>query len=205
LQPEHLAASDREQRTVSLWKPLLIHAVIAFWAMVTVPADINVLALMSAKGEQLRYWIEGANDIAGRCVLIKTGKVDVLRQRLASYYGLDLSALPETAAEVGPLPLDEHIQRRQWDHLRDLGDKWANAAASGEPFLLGKTAPSTGMSSLFTLFTYFLASELIVACLSCRSRTRLCTCPLAKGHRVLNGAPRKIGCSFECGDKPDRV
>ena len=120
--------------------------------MVTVPADINILALASAKGEQLRYWIGEANKIAGQRMLIKTGNVDVLRQRLASYYGLDLSALPETAAKVGPLPLDEHIQQRQWDHLRNLGDKWANAAASGQPFLLGKTALSIGISPLFTYF-----------------------------------------------------
>jgi len=108
--------------------------------MVTVPPEISVLALTRAKGDQLKHWVSEANKAAGRRVLVKTGRVDILRQQLASYYGLDLSALPETAAKVGPLPLDEHIQRRQWDHLRDLGEKWAKAVDAGQPFLLSKNA-----------------------------------------------------------------
>jgi hypothetical protein len=119
--------------------------------MVTVPPEISVSALMRAKGDELKFWISEANKIAGRRVLTKTGTVDTLRQRLASHYGLDLSALPETATTIGPLPLDEDIQRRQWDHLRKLGDEWSRAAAAGQPFLLGPADPFGGMSQLFII------------------------------------------------------
>jgi hypothetical protein len=100
------------------------------------PEDVTALALASAKGDQLRFWIDKANEGAGRRVLVKTGKVDELRHRLAAYYRLDLSVLPRVVAKAGPLTLDEDIQQRQWNYLRTLGDEWAMTTAAGRQFLL---------------------------------------------------------------------
>jgi len=104
--------------------------------MATEPLKISVLALTNAKGDELQFWINRVNQDAGKRVISKTGKVDVLRQRLALHYSLDLTSLSESVPVHGPLPLDEHIQLRQWDHLRQLGDEWAEETAAGKEFLL---------------------------------------------------------------------
>ena len=39
-------------------------------------------------------------------------------------------------AANGPLPLDKHIQKQQWDHLRQLGHEWAQTAGAGREFKL---------------------------------------------------------------------
>ena len=103
--------------------------------MATAPSEISVLALTNAKGDELRFWIDRANQDAGKRVISKTGKVDVLRHKLALHYGLDLTSLSESVPH-GPIPLDEHIQLQQWDHLRQLGDQWAEETAAGKEFLL---------------------------------------------------------------------
>ena len=81
------------------------------------PQDLTVLTLTHTTGAQLKYWIDGANREAGKRVLTKAGRVDKLCQRLAGYYGLDLSSLPAVPVPAGPPACDVEIQRRQWDHL----------------------------------------------------------------------------------------
>ena len=63
-------------------------------------------------------------------MLSKAGRVDELRQKLAGHYGLDLSSLPAAPVPAGPPTRDVEIQRRQWDHLRQLGEAWKEAPES---------------------------------------------------------------------------
>jgi hypothetical protein len=49
------------------------------------PDDLDVVALTNANGNQLNYWIDATNKGLAKKVLIKTGTVDVRRQRLADY------------------------------------------------------------------------------------------------------------------------
>lgn len=88
------------------------------------PRGLTVLTLTHATGAQLKYWIDGANREAGKRVLTKAGRVDELRQKLAGHYGLDLSTLPHNPVQAGPPTRDVEIQKRQWDHLRELGEAW---------------------------------------------------------------------------------
>ena len=97
---------------------------------------ITALSLTGAKGNELKLWIELTNKTTGKRVLSKTGKVEELRHRLAAHYCLDLTSNPETVSAHGPLPLDEYIQRHQWDHLRSLGNEWTEATSTGKPFTL---------------------------------------------------------------------
>jgi hypothetical protein len=92
--------------------------------MTNIPGDITVLSLTHAKGAELKYWINGANRAAGKQVLTKSGRVEELHQKLADHYGLDLSSPPSASAPVGPPTRDMEIQRRQWNHLRELGEAW---------------------------------------------------------------------------------
>ncbi|TCD60124.1 hypothetical protein EIP91_010698 [Steccherinum ochraceum] len=64
-------------------------------------ADITARRLLKAKGSELQYWIELTNEAAREAssdgkkrkrVLLKSGKVNELRQRLADYFGFDLVA-----------------------------------------------------------------------------------------------------------------
>jgi hypothetical protein len=96
----------------------------------TPPTDLTTLTLSRAKGAELKYWIDGANREAGRRVLTKSGKVDELRQKLAAYYGLDLSSPPSDPVQAGPPSCDAEIQKRQWNHLRELGEEWKRAPNS---------------------------------------------------------------------------
>ena len=63
-------------------------------------------------------------------VLSKMGRVNELRQCLAMYYGLDLSALPWAVVKASPLALNEDIQQWQWEYLWDLGNEWAEMTAA---------------------------------------------------------------------------
>jgi hypothetical protein len=105
------------------------------------PADITALTLSGAKGDVLRFWIARANDSAtidksARKPLTKMGKVDELKRKLAAYYNIDLAVIPAVPDIVGPLPVDEDIQKRQWSHLRELGQVWRQTVVSGGSFLL---------------------------------------------------------------------
>ena len=119
---------------------------------------ITALSLTGAKGNELMFWIELTNKTAGKRVLSKTGKVKELRQRLAAHYRLDLTSNPETVSACGPLPLDEHIQRHQWDHLRSLGDEWMKATSAGKPFTLCPE-PSSKLLLLIRFFDYIYPQQ----------------------------------------------
>jgi hypothetical protein len=111
--------------------------------MATAPSDLTCSALNGATGDQLRFWIQKANEDAGKKVLNKTGKVEDLKSRLADYYRLDRSAPQASSAPVvGPLSVDQDIQKRQWAHLRDLGMEWQQTSRAGRAFKL--CAPSEG-------------------------------------------------------------
>ncbi|KAJ7446056.1 hypothetical protein FB451DRAFT_1412416 [Mycena latifolia] len=70
--------------------------------MPSCPADLTVASLTTASGSQLDFWIDAANKKAEKKVLVKTGRVDARRERLAGYYGLDLSVMP-VAPTIGPV------------------------------------------------------------------------------------------------------
>ncbi|KAJ6631856.1 hypothetical protein B0H10DRAFT_1937611 [Mycena sp. CBHHK59/15] len=74
------------------------------------PTDLDVVSLTSASGSQLDFWIDAANKNAGRKLLVKTGKVDVRRNRLADHYSLDLYNIPVTLS-IGPIPRDKAINK----------------------------------------------------------------------------------------------
>ncbi|KAJ7795379.1 hypothetical protein B0H14DRAFT_2620970 [Mycena olivaceomarginata] len=98
----------------------------------TRPADLDATSLTTASGAQLNYWIDAANNGLPKKVLTKTGTVDIRRQRLADYYGIDLSATPVTPS-VGPISRDADITKRQWEHLRAVGAEWAAKDLVGTP------------------------------------------------------------------------
>lgn len=98
--------------------------------MPNTPRDLTVLTLTHATGAQLKYWIDGVNREAGKRILTKAGRVDECRQKLASHYSLDLSTLPSAPAPAGPTTRDVDIQKRQWSHLRQLGEAWKEAPDS---------------------------------------------------------------------------
>ena len=114
---------------------------------------ITALSLTGAKGNELKFWIELTSKTVGKCVLLKTGKVKELRHRLAVHYHLDLTSNPETVSARGPLPLDEHIQRHQWDHLQLLGNEWTGATSTGKLFMLCPE-PSSKLLLLIRFFNY---------------------------------------------------
>ena len=114
---------------------------------------IPALSLTGAKGNELKFWIELTNKTAGKRVLSKTGKVEELRHRLATHYRLDLTSNPETVSAHGPLPLDEYIQRHQWDHLQLLGNEWTGATSTGKLFMLCPE-PSSKLLLLIRFFKH---------------------------------------------------
>ncbi|KAJ6622407.1 hypothetical protein B0H10DRAFT_1944585 [Mycena sp. CBHHK59/15] len=99
------------------------------------PTDLDVTSLTSTSGSQLDFWIDAANRNAGKKALVKTGKVNVRRNRLVDYYGLDLSNIPVTPS-IGPIPRDKAINKMPWAHLRTLGAEWAAKTSTGIPFQL---------------------------------------------------------------------
>jgi hypothetical protein len=121
----------------------------------TRPADLDTTSLTTASGAQLNYWIDAANNGLPKKVLTKTGTVDIRRQRLADYYGIDLSATPVTPS-VGPISRDADITKRQWEHLRAVEAEWAAKDLVGTPFQLVSNAPpsSHGMSYFFRSSEY---------------------------------------------------
>ena len=98
--------------------------------MPNTPRDLTVLTLTYATGAQLKYCIDGTNREAGKQVLTKVGRVNKLRQKLTGHYGLNLSSFPAAPVPAGPPARDVEIQRRQWDHLRALGEAWKEAPDS---------------------------------------------------------------------------
>ena len=106
--------------------------------MATAPPDLTASALNGATSDQLRFWIQQANNGAGKKVLNKTGKVEELRSRLADHYNLDRSHSGQHSAPVaGPPSLNQDIQNRQERaHLRDLGVEWEQASRAGRVFKL---------------------------------------------------------------------
>jgi hypothetical protein len=111
--------------------------------MPTPPEDVTVKAILGAKGDQLRHWIANANNNAQeqgghkKNILASRGKVDDLRTRLAGFYGLDLCSVQDQDIEKAPPDtVNIEIQKKQWAHLRDLGQEWDRSVSSGEPFLL---------------------------------------------------------------------
>ncbi|KAK6969692.1 hypothetical protein R3P38DRAFT_3242811 [Favolaschia claudopus] len=79
----------------------------------TPPEGLNVAALISAKGAQLRFWIIKTNEASEKKVLTLSGTVDQQRTRLADYYGFDLTVIPRGDAMTAPT-VDESIRDRQW-------------------------------------------------------------------------------------------
>ncbi|KAF7973324.1 hypothetical protein HWV62_15575 [Athelia sp. TMB] len=112
------------------------------------PNDLTVAALISAKGAQLKLWVHEANKAlkaARQARINKKLPVEVLRARLAAFYGLDLSVVP-AAPVTGPAPIGEAIRRAQWDHLRSMGAKWKAVVESGGTFNLLAASDSAGAS-----------------------------------------------------------
>ncbi|KAJ7444235.1 hypothetical protein B0H11DRAFT_2342832 [Mycena galericulata] len=97
-------------------------------------------------------------------ILVKTGKVDVRRQRLADYYNIDLANIP-VVAKAGPLTRDKEINQRQWAHLRALGNEWATKDSKRVPFRLipddkpGHNTHQTLMPSIKSVIDETLASS----------------------------------------------
>lgn len=107
------------------------------------PDGLTVPAVIAAKGDQLRYWIDAANKVAkaaGQPVIKKKQLVDTLRNCLAAHYGLDLSVI-HVDVVIGPAPVNRAIINAQWGHLRSMAGAWSTAAESGMPFnlLVGST------------------------------------------------------------------
>lgn len=106
---------------------------------------------------QLEYWIKEINKVAGKKLLNVSAKnKEELRTRLAQHLDLDISDaavkreidavhLPAT----GPPTQGHEIQRRQWAHMRNIGQRWRQAMARGEEFtLLHRALPSTDSMEL---------------------------------------------------------
>jgi hypothetical protein len=109
--------------------------------MPSAPPEINVKALLEAKTDTLKWWVVRANEAAKsnglKNPLTKAGKKLELQQKIAEYYGLDLSvnAIPSPPKKEPP-SLNKEIQRKQWAHLRELGAEWKRSLDRNEPFLL---------------------------------------------------------------------
>ncbi|KAK7007168.1 hypothetical protein R3P38DRAFT_3212834 [Favolaschia claudopus] len=128
----------------------------------TRPADLDAASLTSASGAQLNYWIDAVNKDLPKKVLVKTGTVDIRRQRLADYFSIDLSSLPP-APSIGPISRDTEINKRQWDHLRSLGAEWAEKDKSGQEFqlvseTLSNPSPQTLLPSIKSAIQQTLAT-----------------------------------------------
>lgn len=106
---------------------------------------ITAAQLATAKGSELQYWIEQANADAQKKVLKKSGRVDELRQRLAQYYGINLSPSAEDSTTVVKssdttsqpvFTIDKEIRMKQWAAVRELGEQWRTRISKNEPFYL---------------------------------------------------------------------
>nr|GAT45002.1 predicted protein [Mycena chlorophos] len=112
--------------------------------------------LQKAQGAELRLWIEQTNTLASARVLFKTGRNEVLRARLGTYYNLDYEHAAAPVA-TGPAPLSTSIIKRQWDYLANtLGGEWADKEARGEPFqLLERQGESSAQESILARISSF--------------------------------------------------
>lgn len=75
------------------------------------PDGLTVSTLISAKGDQLRFWVDGVNKVAKvnrQPTIKKKQPVEDLRASLARHYGLDLSVIPTVVVE-GPAPITATI------------------------------------------------------------------------------------------------
>ncbi|THH30977.1 hypothetical protein EUX98_g3219 [Antrodiella citrinella] len=133
------------------------------------PTNLTPESLLRAKGSELGQWIDLANKAAQekagnkKKVLIKTGKVESLRSRLADYYGFVLAAASGTdntgvivagggshsqsaGTQVGGTSsttsiasTNHEIRIRQWAYLRTLCDRWREAERTpGQELILVK-------------------------------------------------------------------
>ncbi|KAF7965123.1 hypothetical protein HWV62_45547 [Athelia sp. TMB] len=103
------------------------------------PADISAEALNLANSKQLKFWISRANENLGNDrsakKMVKSGKVEDLKARLAEHYGINRAAV-KLEAVAGPPIVDADIQKRQWADFRELWAEWMDSAAKGDKFVL---------------------------------------------------------------------
>ncbi|KAK7041146.1 hypothetical protein R3P38DRAFT_3453333 [Favolaschia claudopus] len=127
----------------------------------TPPEGLNVAALISAKGAQLRFWIIKTNEASEKKVLTLSGTVDQQRTRLADYYGFDLTVIPRGDAVTAPT-VDESIRDRQWADFVKLGVEWKETVAAGRVFSLLTTPKSKAVEDVSILLaaeSHTLATE----------------------------------------------
>ena len=142
--------------------------------------SLTAAEISQAKHAVLQRWIDVINDAAmkeevAKCALSgkrprkmkaipRTGKVDVLKNRLASYLHIDLSAGPskqdaagsaiESPRRPSTYQIDMKIRIGQWAYLRDLCSEWRETLQSGKEFLLLRR-PLPGMSSWIEPRSFF--------------------------------------------------
>ncbi|OSX63036.1 hypothetical protein POSPLADRAFT_1046376 [Postia placenta MAD-698-R-SB12] len=100
--------------------------------------------------------IDAINQNVGKKLIVLSGKVDELWERMARHYSLNLAQAIEPALPAsGPRPINKEIQCRQWAHLHDLTDEclpstpshqaetmfdtirsWVEAAQAGNPYAI---------------------------------------------------------------------
>ncbi|KAJ7137298.1 hypothetical protein C8R46DRAFT_1357612 [Mycena filopes] len=102
---------------------------------VQLPEGLSASSLITAKGAELKFWVVKTNEAADKKVLNVSGTVETLRGNLASYYGLDLTINPRTAAVTAPT-VNEDIRDRQWADLAAMGVEWREKVRAGLPFRL---------------------------------------------------------------------
>ncbi|THH15724.1 hypothetical protein EUX98_g9420 [Antrodiella citrinella] len=132
------------------------------------PPNLTAESLLRAKGSELGQWIDLANKAAQekagnkKKVLIKTGKVESQRSRLADYYGFVLTAASGTdtagvvvagggsqsqsaGTQVGGTSsttsiasTNREIRIRQWVYMRTLCDRWREAERMCQELILIK-------------------------------------------------------------------
>ncbi|KAJ8496913.1 hypothetical protein ONZ45_g12253 [Pleurotus djamor] len=100
------------------------------------PSDVTANSINDAKTAQLKKWIEDVNANEGKHVLNKSGKLAELRDRLARYYGLDLTAQPTPPEPTHTPSGNEAIRDHQWDGLVSMGEEWETAVKNGSEFQL---------------------------------------------------------------------
>ena len=111
-----------------------------------IPSYITPASLVHAKKTELQYWILKANEDAEQKVINKSAKrMEVLRDRLATYYGIDISQesvlrqVDEDSTSkraIGPVEINHAITQDQWAYLRGLGCEWREKIEKNEEFIL---------------------------------------------------------------------
>ncbi|KAF7323500.1 hypothetical protein HMN09_00131200 [Mycena chlorophos] len=100
------------------------------------PPPVTHQDVHSAKTEQLKYMIDRANEAEGEKVMIRTGNLQELKNRVGMYYNYDMSKTPAPIAPLAPPTINAAIIERQWNDFAAMGEEWAGKAARGEDFLL---------------------------------------------------------------------